>query len=168
VTDHVLNPEKALAADSNPSPNASPAEAAGAGALEGPDADEKGAPSPPASTVAIKGAAPHREEEEPHEASDPDATLTRPSPVMHEDVVRICREVLAPLVRADGGEMHLVVGNSEEIQIHLSGTCAGCPGAALTRDRILAPILVAVMPKARLTVTTGVRVPEGAVRVEAP
>jgi Fe-S cluster biogenesis protein NfuA len=125
-------------------------------------------PSAPASAVAVKAAkgAPPDPEDAPHEASDPDATLTRPSPVMNEEVVRLCREVLAPLVRADGGEMHLVVGNTEEIQIHLSGTCAGCPGAALTRDRILAPVLVAALPKARVVVTTGVRIPEGAVRVE--
>jgi Fe-S cluster biogenesis protein NfuA len=102
------------------------------------------------------------------DAADPEETLTRPSPVMNEEILRLCREVLAPLVRADGGEMHLVVGNAEEIQIHLSGTCAGCPGAALTRDRILAPILVAALPKARVTVTTGVRIPEGAILVEAP
>lgn len=129
---------------------------------------EPAPPSSPASVVAVKAAkgVPAVSGDDPHDANDPDATLTRPSPVMNEEVVRLCREVLAPLVRADGGEMHLVVGNTEEIQIHLSGTCAGCPGAALTRDRILAPVLVAALPKARLTVTTGVRIPEGAVRVE--
>jgi Fe-S cluster biogenesis protein NfuA len=81
--------------------------------------------------------------------------------------VKLCREVLAPLVESDGGEVYLVQSSPEDLHIHLAGTCAGCPGSALTRDRVLGPALLAVAPKAKLRVTTGVRVPEGAQRVEA-
>ena len=76
--------------------------------------------------------------------------------------------VLAPLVEADGGEMYLVEASTEDVHIHLAGTCAGCPGSSLTRDRVFAPALAAAFPKAKLRVTTGVRIPAGAKRVEAP
>ncbi len=76
-------------------------------------------------------------------------------------LLRLCRDVLAPLITADGGVMYLVK-SGEEVHVHLTGTCAGCPGAALTRDGIIAPAVRTVMPKARVVVTTGPLVPEGA------
>jgi Fe-S cluster biogenesis protein NfuA len=83
-----------------------------------------------------------------------------------DPVAKLCREVLAPIVEADGGEMYLVAASAEDIHIHLAGTCSGCPGATLTGDRILAPALAVVARNAKLRVTTGWRVPEGAKRVE--
>ena len=82
-----------------------------------------------------------------------------------DEVTKLCREILAPLVHADGGEMYVVEVLPEEVHIHLAGTCAGCPGAALTRDKVLAPVLAAALPKARLTLTTGWRVPPGATKI---
>lgn len=79
-----------------------------------------------------------------------------------ELVRKLCQETLAPLVRADGGVLHLVTATNEDVHIHLSGTCCGCPGVTLTRDRMLEPALQALIPRVRLRVTTGVRVPEGA------
>lgn len=79
-----------------------------------------------------------------------------------ELVRKLCKETLAPLVRADGGVLHLVSASPEDVHLHLSGTCCGCPGAAFTRDRMLEPALQAVIPKVRLRVTTGLRVPDGA------
>lgn len=81
---------------------------------------------------------------------------------MKEQIVKICREILAPLVRTDGGEMYLVTLDGDDLHLHLSGTCAGCPGASLTGDKILLPALRAAAPKLRLVVTTGINVPEGA------
>lgn len=83
-----------------------------------------------------------------------------------DGVLKVCREVLAPLVRADGGILYLVSASSEDIHIHLAGTCAGCPGAAITRDGMMGPALKPVAPKGKLRVTTGWRVPEGAEKVE--
>lgn len=80
-------------------------------------------------------------------------------------VAKLCREILAPLVRADGGEMYLVTVTADEVHLHLTGACAGCPGATLTRDRVLSPILQMAVPKAKVLVTTGWRVPEGATPV---
>lgn len=89
-------------------------------------------------------------------------------PSASEPVTKLCREVLAPLVEADGGEMFLVSASADDIHIHLGGTCAGCPGASLTGDKVLGPALQTVAPKAKLRVTTGWRVPEGAHRIEPP
>jgi Fe-S cluster biogenesis protein NfuA len=83
-----------------------------------------------------------------------------------EIVRKLCSETLSPLVRADGGELHLVSATAEDVHLHLSGTCSGCPGAAFTRDRMLEPALQAVIPKIRLRLTTGVRIPDGAEKFE--
>jgi Fe-S cluster biogenesis protein NfuA len=86
---------------------------------------------------------------------------------LRASLLKVCREVLAPLVAADGGVMYLVKATADEAHFHLTGTCAGCPGAALTRDGVIAPAVRSVLPKARVIVTTGYRVPEGATKVAA-
>jgi len=79
-------------------------------------------------------------------------------------ITSICREVLSPLVKTDGGEMYLVRIDGDDVHIHLTGACAGCPGASITGDKVLLPALRAAAPKVRVVVTTGTRVPEGAER----
>ncbi len=79
-------------------------------------------------------------------------------------IAKICREILAPMVKADGGEMYLVRIDGDDVHIHLTGSCAGCPGASLTNDRVLLPALRAAVPKVRVLVSTGARVPDGAER----
>lgn len=79
-----------------------------------------------------------------------------------EQLTKVCREVLAPIVKTDGGEMYLVRFDGDDIHIHLAGTCAGCPGASLTGDKILLPALRATAAKVRVIVTTGVKIPPGA------
>jgi Fe-S cluster biogenesis protein NfuA len=81
-------------------------------------------------------------------------------------VVRALSEFVAALVVADGGELYLVSATQEDIHLHLTGTCSGCPGATMTRERLLEPALQGVTPKANLRVTTGWRVPEGARRID--
>jgi Fe-S cluster biogenesis protein NfuA len=65
-------------------------------------------------------------------------------------------------VRTDGGELYLVRFDGDDLHIFLSGTCAGCPGASLTGDKVILPALRSASPKIRLVVTTGVKAPEGA------
>jgi Fe-S cluster biogenesis protein NfuA len=84
-----------------------------------------------------------------------------------DQVLKMCREILAPLVEADGGQMYLVSVGADEVHVHLAGTCAGCPGAALTRDRLLEPAFASIVPKLTLKVTTGWVVPSGAEKVSA-
>jgi Fe-S cluster biogenesis protein NfuA len=84
---------------------------------------------------------------------------------VRDQIERVFREVLAPIVKADGGEMYLVRWDGDDVHVHLAGACAGCPGSALTADSILLPAVRSLAPKARVVVTTGFRVPEGARRV---
>jgi|HubBroStandDraft_2_1064218.scaffolds.fasta_scaffold172215_1 Fe-S cluster biogenesis protein NfuA len=81
---------------------------------------------------------------------------------VREQITKVCREILAPLVKADGGEMYLVRFDGDDVHVHLGGTCAGCPGAALTADKVILPALRTAAPKVRVVLTTGVKLPEGA------
>jgi Fe-S cluster biogenesis protein NfuA len=82
-------------------------------------------------------------------------------------VMKALSEFVAALVEADGGELYLVAATADDVHVHLTGTCAGCPGATMTRDRLLEPAVHTAVPKATLKVTTGWRVPEGARRIQA-
>ncbi len=75
-------------------------------------------------------------------------------------------EYVAALVKADGGELWLVSATDEDVHVHLCGTCAGCPGSTMTRERLVEPTVRNVLPKANIKVTTGPRVPDGATRIE--
>jgi Fe-S cluster biogenesis protein NfuA len=90
------------------------------------------------------------------------ANPAAPLNAVEEAVAKVCRDVLAALVEADGGRMFLVSATVEDIHIHLGGTCAGCPGSSYTGAKILAPLLERVAPKAKLRVTTGWIIPDGA------
>ncbi len=81
-------------------------------------------------------------------------------------VTKALSEFVAALVRADGGELYLVSATSDDVHLHLTGTCAGCPGATMTRERLLEPAVRGAAPKATVKVTTGWTVPEGARKVE--
>jgi Fe-S cluster biogenesis protein NfuA len=81
-------------------------------------------------------------------------------------VVSALSEFVSALVKADGGELYVVSATQDDVHLHLTGTCAGCPGATMTRDRLLEPAVYGAVPKATLKVTTGWRVPEGARRVD--
>ncbi len=86
---------------------------------------------------------------------------------VHEKLLSQCRDLVVPLVNADGGNVYLVSMSANVVHIHLSGTCAGCPGAQMTRERLIEPVVLAVVPRATLKLTTGWRVPEGATRIES-
>ena len=84
---------------------------------------------------------------------------------VRDQIERVFREVLSPIVKADGGEMYLVRWEGDDVHVHLAGACAGCTGSSLTADSILLPAVRSLAPKARIVVTTGFRIPEGARRV---
>jgi Fe-S cluster biogenesis protein NfuA len=79
-----------------------------------------------------------------------------------ETLVRVCSEILAPLIRQDGGELYLVAIEQDRLALHLAGRCSGCPGATFTASAIIEPAVHAVAPSIHVTVTSGFRVPEGA------
>lgn len=82
-----------------------------------------------------------------------------------EDLLRVVREVIAPLVRADHGALYLVSASDDAISLHLSGRYAGCPGNTLTRRRVLEPLLQAAAPNAQITIQSGAIIPKGAERI---
>jgi Fe-S cluster biogenesis protein NfuA len=83
-------------------------------------------------------------------------------PATIDQLLTLCRDVIAPLVRADGGELHVVAIEPDQLTLHLSGTCSGCPGVTLTTRSVIEPAVHALAPNAKVVVTTGVRIPEGA------
>lgn len=80
-------------------------------------------------------------------------------------LVRLASEVLVPLVESDGGELYLVTLTSQEIGFHLAGRFAGCPGNDLTTRRVLSPVIAAIAPELKTTVTWGGLIPLGALRL---
>lgn len=84
-----------------------------------------------------------------------------------DEIIRLVKEVLAPLVHADGGELYLVSADDSGVALHLAGRFSGCPGNTLTRRRVLEPLIASAAPGVTLTMTTGPLVPKGAQRVLA-
>ncbi len=82
-----------------------------------------------------------------------------------DEILQVVREVLAPLVRADGGELYVVRAEDDAVSLHLGGRFAGCPGNALARRQIIEPAIRAVAPHAVVTVSSGAIVPKGAQRL---
>jgi Fe-S cluster biogenesis protein NfuA len=80
----------------------------------------------------------------------------------HETALRLIREVIAPLIRADGGQLYLVSPAQNGIALHLAGRYSGCPGNTLARRRVIEPALRAVAPKLEITITSGALIPAGA------
>jgi Fe-S cluster biogenesis protein NfuA len=79
-----------------------------------------------------------------------------------DQLLKVCREVIAPLVRADGGEIYIVAVEANHLSIHLAGRFAGCPGTPLTIRGIIEPAVRAVAPTAKLDISSGIAVPDGA------
>jgi Fe-S cluster biogenesis protein NfuA len=80
-------------------------------------------------------------------------------------VLATLRDVLLPLVLADGGELWLVATDDGGLHLHLAGACSGCPGFAFTRDHVIVPAIRAVSPELRVTITGGYNVPARSTRV---
>ena len=81
------------------------------------------------------------------------------------EIRKILEQVLAPLVEADGGQLYVLKLEEEQVELHLAGRFAGCPGNEVVARRIIGPAISAVAPDAVCVVTSGALVPEGATRV---
>ena len=79
-----------------------------------------------------------------------------------DQLLKVCRDVIAPLVRADGGEIYVVAVEADQLTLHLAGMCSGCPGVTLTTRMVIEPAVHAVAPSARVVVTNGISIPDGA------
>ena len=82
------------------------------------------------------------------------------------ELERVVREVLAPLLRADGGVVYLVSISEKQVSLHVGGRYAGCPGNTLAKRRVLEPALRAVAEEAVLELSSGAIVPDGAEQLQ--
>jgi Fe-S cluster biogenesis protein NfuA len=60
-------------------------------------------------------------------------------------VEALLRDVARPLLARDGGNVELVAIRGSEVVVRLTAACAGCPGAGVTTDHVLAPLLRTVV-----------------------
>lgn len=85
------------------------------------------------------------------------------------DQVKAChdmlRDVLAPLIKKSGGELYAVQVDDRHVKLHLAGTLSGSPACGVVTERVLSPAVRKVHPKARLEVTNGWTVPDGATKL---
>ena len=79
-----------------------------------------------------------------------------------EKIIEYCKDVLAPVVQADGGELYLVSADDTSVALHLGGRCGGCPGRTIAAEQLLKPALQSVAPDVVVHVSYGVKLPEGA------
>jgi len=83
-------------------------------------------------------------------------------PEASEELLQVLKDVLAPMVTADSGELYLVGLKGNIVALHLRGRFSGCPGNTLVARRIIEPLLLTALPHAELELTSGYLVPEGA------
>ncbi len=87
-------------------------------------------------------------------------------PEASDELMRVLREVLAPMVRADGGELYLVKLEGHLVELHLRGRFSGCPGNTLVVRRIIEPLVSSVLPDARVQISSGYLLPPDARQIE--
>lgn len=75
------------------------------------------------------------------------------------------RDVLAPLIEKSGGELYVVAVDERNVKLHLAGKLSGSPACGVVTERVLSPAVRKVHPKARLEVTNGWTIPDGAKRL---
>ena len=83
-----------------------------------------------------------------------------------DEILRVVREVVAPLVGADGGRVYVVRAADDSLELHLAGRFAGCPGNTLATRRLIEPAILAVAPGAKVTISSGALIPKDAELIE--
>lgn len=81
---------------------------------------------------------------------------------LNQDLFHLLREVLGPMIWADQGELYLVKADDRTVALHLRGRFSGCPGNTLVVRRIIEPLISTTLPNARVILSSGYIVPEGA------
>jgi NifU-like protein len=59
---------------------------------------------------------------------------------MEDRAKKLVDEVLAPLIKADGGEIELVGVVDKRVLVRLSGAYSGCPSRSFTLSRVIEPL----------------------------
>ena len=86
--------------------------------------------------------------------------------LQQRDILRILKEIVVPLVERDGGKLLLISLDDDQVQVHLAGRLAGTPGLGLFYRKVLEPAIHTVAPSARVVLTTGYLIPQGASEIE--
>ena len=66
----------------------------------------------------------------------------------------LCASVIAPVVAKDGGTVEVVRADDSEVEVVLSGACAGCPGVSLTAEYVIRPALASLLDGRHLSVVS--------------
>lgn len=82
-----------------------------------------------------------------------------------EELLRVLREIVAPLLIADGAEVYVVPATDDAFRIHLAGRYSGCPGNTLAVRHFVEPALLTVSAGAQVVVTSGAIIPSGARKI---
>jgi Fe-S cluster biogenesis protein NfuA len=83
-------------------------------------------------------------------------------PEASDELMLVLRDILAPMIRADQGELYLVSVGPSKVALHLTGRFSGCPGNTLVARRIIEPVILKALPETQLELTSGYLIPEGA------
>ena len=62
------------------------------------------------------------------------------------EIVTVVRDVLAPMIAADGGTIEWIGVVNGTAEVRLGGACAGCPGQPFTAHAVILPALRCVDP----------------------
>jgi Fe-S cluster biogenesis protein NfuA len=79
-----------------------------------------------------------------------------------EALKTMLRDVLSPLLAAEGAKLYLVSAEPKSVHLHLGGTLSGSPAKDVVTARVVEPAVKAIAPKAKLVVSSGYLVPKGA------
>jgi Fe-S cluster biogenesis protein NfuA len=82
-----------------------------------------------------------------------------------DSISAVIRDIIGPLIEADGGELYVLRADPKRVELHLAGRFSGCPGNLVTARRVLEPAIHAVAPNAEVAVSWGMLIPAGAERV---
>lgn len=82
-------------------------------------------------------------------------------------IVSAMRDFVVPLLTIDKATIYVVEASPSRVHLHLGGAYSGCAGRVYVERGLLAPVVMSVMPKAALTVTSGLPIPAGAKLVMA-
>lgn len=87
--------------------------------------------------------------------------------VADDELRNALQKVIAPMVESDEGELFLVADRGKDVHLHLRGRFAGCPGNELVTEQVLRPLISAIRPQAKVEVSSGALLPDGAERILA-
>ncbi|RLB53692.1 MAG: NifU family protein [Deltaproteobacteria bacterium] len=62
-----------------------------------------------------------------------------------EDVEKVLKDLVRPVIEADGGDIELVEVSGNRVVVYLGSACAGCPGRPYTRAGLIEPALCAAL-----------------------